>query len=76
MSRQAMSEESIEPVLPVSFLIEGKRYEVYRAPEDGEDMQLEGEDGYLLHGPNELLAMILTGAYKVIIRDEEESTLN
>ena len=71
-----MNDQTIEPVLPVYFLIDGKRYEVYRAPEDGEDMQLEGEDGYLLHGPDELLAMILTGAYKVIIRDEEESTLN
>ena len=70
-----MSEEP-DRVLPVFFLIDGKRYEVYRAPEDGEDMQLEGEDGYLLHGPNDLLAMILSGAYRVIVREEEQVNFN
>ena len=68
--------EEPEPVLPVFFLSDGKRYEGYRAPEDGEDMQLEGEDGYLLHGPNDLLAMILSGAYRVIVREEEQVNFN
>jgi hypothetical protein len=65
-----------EPILPVSFLIGGKRYEVYRLPKDGQDMQLEGPDGYFLHGPDDLLAMILAGRYKVINRRESEAKFN
>ena len=65
-----------EPVLDVSFLIGGERYECYRFPRGDEDMQLEGPSGYRLHSPNELLALILTGHYEVIIRNQEDAGLN
>ena len=74
-----MSDDEIfepEPVLDVSFLICGERYECYRFPTGDEDMQLEGPSGYRRHSPNELLALILTGSYEVIIRDQEDAGLN
>jgi len=67
---------AVQPVLPVSFLVDGDRYEVYRFPEGDNDMILEGEEGHMEFAPEHLLAAILSGKMEVVQRNGPDSDLD